>query len=50
MLDRLYNAIDTIMNALKGTSFKGDLWLGETSSTYDGGTKLYSQSYVAGFM
>ena len=27
-----------------------ELWLGETSSTYDGGTPVLSGAYVAGFM
>ena len=50
ILDGLYGVIDEVVGIANSQSFTGDLWLGETSSTYGGGTQLYSQCYISGFM
>ena len=50
MLDSLMDKIDEMLQIIDKAAFNRDLWIGETSSTYGGGTPLYSSSYVAGFM
>ena len=49
-LDKLYDEIEELMSIAHKTGYKGDLWLGETSSSYGGGRALYSESFISGFM
>ena len=49
-LDSFSRETLAVMACVKDAKFAGPVWLGETSSTYDGGTKGLSDSYVAGFM
>ncbi|XP_003383078.1 PREDICTED: heparanase-like [Amphimedon queenslandica] len=49
-LDKLYDEIEELMGIASKAGYKGDLWLGETSSSYGGGRALYSESFISGFM
>lgn len=49
-LDKLYDEIEELMGIASKSGYNGDLWLGETSSSYGGGRALYSESFVSGFM
>ena len=51
VLDKLMNELDLVQLTLKNTDrAKAEVWLGETSSTYGGGTPGISDSFIAGFM
>lgn len=50
VLDSFIDKVNDLLNISINAGFRGDLWIGETSSTYGGGTELFSSSYVAGFM
>ena len=50
VLDKLYDEIDSLMSIVHQAGYKGDLWLGETSSSYGGGRALYSECFISGFM
>ena len=50
ILDRFLFAAEKIVTETLPYSSDKELWVGETSSCYDGGTPELSNSYVAGFM
>ena len=49
-LDSFSSQTLEVMACVQDAKFTGPVWLGETSTTYDGGTEGLSDSYVAGFM
>ena len=49
-LDSFLSQNVLLLEIVTNASFTGDLWIGETSSTYGGGEALYSSSFVSGFM
>jgi hypothetical protein len=49
-LDRFLFAAERIVIETLPYSSDKELWVGETSSCYDGGAPELSASYVAGFM
>ena len=49
-LDAFLSQNVLLLEIVTNASFTGDLWIGETSSTYGGGEALYSSSFVSGFM
>ena len=50
LLDSFSERALDAMACVQINNFTGPVWLGETSSTYDGGTEGLSDSFVAGFM
>ena len=50
VLDGFLFWAQTIVSDTQKYSSNKELWLGETSSCYDGGSPELSSSYVAGFM
>lgn len=50
VLDRLYDTVGGVMDIINKTGYTGNLWLGETSSSYGGGRVLYSECFISGFM
>ena len=50
ILDRFLFAAEKIVTETLPYSSDKELWVGETSSCYDGGTPELSNSYIAGFM
>ena len=50
LLDRFISVARLTQSYVNGYQPGTELWLGETSSTYDGGTPVLSTGYVAGFM
>ena len=49
-LDSFLSQVADVLLLTSIYSYTGDLWLGETSSTYGGGAALLSSSFVSGFM
>ncbi|XP_074640870.1 heparanase-like isoform X2 [Tubulanus polymorphus] len=50
LLDTLRKSIENTVSVVHNVKPKCQVWLGETSSTYGGGTEGLSDRYVAGFM
>jgi len=49
-LDGFHNESMEASQTVQNLQPEAELWLGETSSAYDGGTKGLSDSFIAGFM
>ncbi len=50
VLDKFITEAESASNNSLTLSPDTEVWLGETSSCYGGGTPILSSSYVAGFM
>ena len=50
VLDSLIKDLNQLLDICNTTGYKGDLWIGETSSTYHGGSTLFSSTFLSGFM
>lgn len=50
LLDHLIDEVKAVSEIVEKYQPGAELWLGETSNTYGGGTPGISDTYVAGFM
>ena len=50
ILDSYLSVMNSVFNTTKLSGYTGPIWIGETSSSFGGGSVNLSESYAAGFL